>query len=74
MPVSINYCRRFVCDLLTQCRNVHYLVCPMEVLKCLKFQQMNLSEGEFLAMVSKGVVHHVYKVVSQSSFGVTTGM
>ena len=35
---------------------------------------MNLSEGEFLAMVSEVVVHHVYKVVSQSSFGVTTGM
>ena len=32
---------------------------------------MQACANEFLAMVTKGVVHAVYKVVTRSSFGVT---
>ena len=47
----------------------------MEVLKCLKFLPLNLGmhrrmrayADEFLVMVTEGVVHGVYKVVTRSS-------
>ena len=35
-----------------------------------KRRQMQASTDEFLAMVTKGVVHSVHKVVTQSSFSV----
>ena len=49
-----------------------------EVLKCLKFPPLNLvpwactvCAEEFLAVVTEGVVHSVYKVVTRPSFSVT---
>ena len=53
-------------------RNVHYLTCPIEVLKCLKFLQLNLVPWACtLAMVIEGLVPSVYKVMTRSSFGIT---
>ena len=69
------------CD--TVAGNIHYLAHPMEVLKYLKLPPLNMygnlgmhrrmpaCTDEFLATATEGVVHGVYKVVTQSSVGVT---
>ena len=52
---------------------------PTEILKCLKFPPLNLVDmhrrirvfaDEFLATVTEGLVHGVYKVVTRSSFNI----
>ena len=57
-----------------QWRKIHYLTRIVKVLKYLKFPTLNLllwaCADEFLAMVTEGVVHGVYKVVTWSSYGV----
>ena len=80
--LSFNYRLRLVCALVIQWQNVHYFVRPKEVSKCLKFPPRNFVpwactdefkhvEMNFFVTVTEGVVHGVYKVVTQSSFGVT---
>ena len=37
MSLSFNHHLSFVCDRMTQWLNIHYLACPTEALKCIKF-------------------------------------
>ena len=74
-----------VCKLESQWQTVHYLACPMGILKCLKFPPLisepwvcaeesksEHAQDRFLATVAEGVVHGVYKIVTQFWCNTTT--
>ena len=80
---TYNCCLRFVYDLMTQCQNVHYLGWRTEVFKCFNIfasefgmrwacdEKCEHAEMNLLLLVTEGVVHRVYKVITRSSFSVT---
>ena len=78
MSLSLDHYPTSIGKFASQWRTVHYLAHSTGVLKCLKFLPLNVGmyrrmracTDEFLAMVIEGVVHSVYKVVTQSSFSV----
>ena len=81
MSLSMDHRLRTFCKLASQWRTAPILTHPTEVFKSLQFPPLNSVPWAcadnfehayaFLTTITKGVVNSVYKVVIQSSFGVT---